>query len=321
MKVYISTYHGLPGWLPEKFFTIFIGGLSVYDHNLLDSIRTHIVKEDIFFSHTAISPGTFYQVLSNVPKHHNVLVVTSNDSLTYIERLKKELPEFEFDELKNYKPGSISEILNAHTPAKLEAIFNMLPDGRIGSKFPGHVSDLIVRYKPDMGFFKAETSDNIVIMGSGTFDSMERVPLYGRINIVITRNLYKYRNIEQRPLTSDPKYKNVYFVNSPEDAVLLASRIVVEHPKKRILVIGGAAIFQYMWQFIDTFYITQTYFNPESNFEPVMIPQELLSQLYIEAQQNETYTGNIYVEGRPRWVENMRYAFTRCRRRETSYEE
>lgn len=153
-------------------------------------------------------------------------------------------------------------------------------------------------------------------MGSGTFDSMEKVPLYGRINIVITRSLCKYRNVEQKSHPYNPKYKNVYFVKSPEDAVLLASRIVVDEPKRRIFVIGGAAIFQYMWQFIDIFYITQTYYEPKSNFEPVMIPQELLSQLYIEAQQNKTYTGNVYVEGRPVWVEDMKYAFTKCHRKE-----
>lgn len=320
MKIYISTYHGLPGWLPEKFFTIFLGDPHYDSNRLLESIRTHIVKEDVFFNHATITPGVLYQVLNNVPKYHNVLIVTSNDSSAYIERFKKELPDFEFDDLDNYSSGSISEILNAHTPAKLEAIFNMLPDGRIGSKFPGHTSDLIVRYKPDMGFFKGETYGNIVIMGSGTFDSMERVPLYGRINIVITRNIYKYRNIEQTPAAISPNYKNVYFVKCPEDAVLLASRIVVEQPRKRILVIGGAATLQYMWQFIDTFYITQTNYEPKSNFEPVIIPQELLSQLCVESMQSKTYTGNVYVEGRPVWVEDMRYTFMKCHRREPSSE-
>ena len=54
----------------------------------------------------------------------------------------------------------------------------------IGSK-----GDLLVHIPEDMKFFKEMTTDNLVIMGRKTYDSLPNKPLPNRFNYVITSNM------------------------------------------------------------------------------------------------------------------------------------
>jgi dihydrofolate reductase len=46
--------------------------------------------------------------------------------------------------------------------------------------------------KEDMRYFRDKTTNNIIIMGRKTFDSLPKRPLPGRIHIVLTNNTTKY---------------------------------------------------------------------------------------------------------------------------------
>lgn len=87
----------------------------------------------------------------------------------------------------------------------------------------------------DLRHFARETRGGVVIMGRGTWASLDGTPLAARLNIVITRT----RGFEEQASTF---YENVMYATSFENALEIAERNLVFHPKG-IYVIGGAAIY------------------------------------------------------------------------------
>ena len=87
--------------------------------------------------------------------------------------------------------------------------------------------------KEDMSFFKAKTTDNIVIMGSKTLESLpSQLPLKNRYNIVLTNN----KNVLTEKYSS---YDNIIFYNYEE----LMNYINSINTDKTIYVIGGKQIY------------------------------------------------------------------------------
>jgi dihydrofolate reductase len=86
-------------------------------------------------------------------------------------------------------------------------------------------------YKEDMQHFKKTTIGHPVIMGRHTWDSIPKKfkPLPGRKNIILTRNIRKYKNEE-----------NTYFVCSFKEALEKAYSI---SEGKIPMVIGGSNIY------------------------------------------------------------------------------
>lgn len=84
----------------------------------------------------------------------------------------------------------------------------------------------------DLKFFRKQTENNIVIMGRKTWESIPKNfrPLPNRINIVLTSEIEKYKNSDD---------KSVSFVNSWEDALALATFF----DDRDIYVIGGASLY------------------------------------------------------------------------------
>lgn len=80
-------------------------------------------------------------------------------------------------------------------------------------------------FKCDMDFFKSKTLNSTIIMGKNTFNSMNKIPLKNRNNIVVT---------------STPSYNtnNLFFEKSFDAALQKAFEF-----KKPVYVIGGAGIF------------------------------------------------------------------------------
>ena len=52
----------------------------------------------------------------------------------------------------------------------------------------GFEGQLLERLPPDMKYFKEITSNNAVVMGRKTWDSLPLKPLPNRLNLIITKN-------------------------------------------------------------------------------------------------------------------------------------
>lgn len=91
--------------------------------------------------------------------------------------------------------------------------------------------------KSDMAWFQRMTTNQVVIMGSTTYDSLGK-PLPNRINVVISR----------KRILGDHTFNDT-------DAAL--GYCEVEYPDKDIFIIGGSAIYQHYIDIVDRFYVTE----------------------------------------------------------------
>ena len=98
------------------------------------------------------------------------------------------------------------------------------------------------RLKGDMSFFKRLTVDNIVIMGSTTYDSIGK-PLPDRINVVLSRTK-DYSGYNRADHT----------FSDPDTALAFCDK---EYLDKEIFIIGGSAIYQHYLDIVDRFYVTE----------------------------------------------------------------
>jgi dihydrofolate reductase len=113
--------------------------------------------------------------------------------------------------------------------------------------------DLLVRLKTDLKFFKNVTKNNIVIMGSKTYNSLPNF-LEDRINIVLTRNQSLLKLTNKNLLKNLDDLKEGLFFLKLKDLEKIKT-------KKTKYVIGGEEIFNlflkdYSSQ-IDKIYFTQ----------------------------------------------------------------
>lgn len=117
----------------------------------------------------------------------------------------------------------------------------------------GNDNDLLYHIKEDLQNFKRMTTNNVVIMGRKTYESLPKRPLPNRFNIVITRDLtYKVDG------------DNVVIVNSVEDAVKLCEESFNDI---ECFVIGGGQIYNEFLNkdYISRMYITEVLDNTEGN--------------------------------------------------------
>lgn len=107
----------------------------------------------------------------------------------------------------------------------------------------GRDNQLLWHLADDMSFFKKMTTNQVVIMGRKTYESLpERFrPLPNRINIVITRS-----DIQSI-------YSDLIYVHTADEAI----RRAVEYQDKDVFVIGGGQIYKEMLPFVQTIYATE----------------------------------------------------------------
>lgn len=118
----------------------------------------------------------------------------------------------------------------------LNAIACVDSDGALGKE-----NRLLFHIKEDLNLFKEVTSDNIVIMGRKTFESMDSKPLKNRINIILTRDK-KFR----------PQNDLIYIANNTNDVFIMLRMLrSSKEIEKRFgntypcaWVIGGAEIYK-----------------------------------------------------------------------------
>ena len=101
--------------------------------------------------------------------------------------------------------------------------------------FIGKDNNIPWKCKRDLKDFKEVTTDNIVIMGRKTFESIGSKPLPNRINIVVSMN--DDYVISQREVNTNT---DLYFCTSLQDALKLTE----EYPNKDVYIIGGAMLIE-----------------------------------------------------------------------------
>ncbi len=109
--------------------------------------------------------------------------------------------------------------------------------GRDG-KLPWHIPG-------DLKHFKSLTTNNVVIMGRKTYESIGK-PLPNRLNIVITRDKNK-------------TYEGCITVNSIENAIRKAGT------DKEIFIIGGGEIYKKSIKFVNKVYLTKVHQHIEGD--------------------------------------------------------
>ena len=95
------------------------------------------------------------------------------------------------------------------------------------------------RLAGDMRWFREQTTDQIVIMGRKTWDSIGAKILPNRINLVLSRS----------------KIKGPDFCSDDPDRLLQYSRMF--YPFKEIFIVGGSAVYQHYLDIVDRFYVTE----------------------------------------------------------------
>lgn len=113
----------------------------------------------------------------------------------------------------------------------------------------------------DLKFFKQKTTDQAIIMGRKTYDSIGKA-LPNRKNIVLTRNKDDY------PSDVD--------VISDVRTILTLSK---NQPEKEFFVIGGATVFEQVLPYADRMYITliDDYFSGDTFFPSFSLSDWVLS--------------------------------------------
>lgn len=105
----------------------------------------------------------------------------------------------------------------------------------------GKDNKLLFRLKKDMAHFKNITTDNVVIMGRKTYESIGKT-LPNRVNIILSRNM--------------KSNEDFYTFDSIEKAIEWSKE---NYPQKEIFIIGGASVYDKALKddIVDKLYMTK----------------------------------------------------------------
>lgn len=135
--------------------------------------------------------------------------------------------------------------------------------------FTGKDNKLLWYLKEDLDHFKKITSENIIVMGRKTYDSLPVKPLKNRIHVIITTEPNKY--IETN------KYKNVYY-STLDDSIKFIEHLRTRY-KTKIIIIGGSCIYKYFFSYCKVLHIT--YVNNDDDGDTVFpIDENIITKNY-----------------------------------------
>lgn len=152
----------------------------------------------------------------------------------------------------------------------------------IGSnnKLPWYIPD-------DLKRFKNITSNNIVIMGRKTFESIGK-PLPNRVNYVISKN---YKELNKEYLYDD----DIIFFKNIEDSI---NYFVDQNKHNKMFVIGGNMLYRYFVDnnLYDKIYLTEilNIFNGDTYFPDVDLDKHNKITKHISEYNGLFYESNIY---------------------------
>ena len=109
----------------------------------------------------------------------------------------------------------------------------------------GYKGELLEHIPEDLKRFKRLTTNNIIVMGQKTWDSLPKKPLPNRVNIVITHT----------PRQSD----EACFWNMTQVELALSNPL-----KDEVFIIGGGTIYQQLLPLCEQVYITKIYKDHEN---------------------------------------------------------
>jgi dihydrofolate reductase len=115
----------------------------------------------------------------------------------------------------------------------------------------GRQGGLAWRLPSDLKFFRQVTMNKPLIMGRKTFESIGK-PLYGRDNIVITRN-------------SAFEAPGILVAANLDDALELAQEKALIRGADEISIIGGAQIYALALPRADRIYLTRVHASPDGD--------------------------------------------------------
>ena len=132
----------------------------------------------------------------------------------------------------------------------------------------GYNGDLTIHDKADMQHFKETTLNKVVVMGIGTWNSINRRFLKDRINIVIVGDgtmcsdtgLEKYKE----------KYKNVLFFRELDEVVILCLKLFINLTD--VYIIGGSKIYELALEQDLAFKIIMTRFDEKDKKSDKFFP-------------------------------------------------
>lgn len=118
-------------------------------------------------------------------------------------------------------------------------------NGCIGKdeQMPWHIS-------ADLKRFRELTTGGVVIMGRKTFDSLGNKPLPNRINIILTREWFDTKK------SFESLNDGYMFSESIDDALTMATSLVIDGAANKVWIIGGAEIYAQTLQYVDAIYKT-----------------------------------------------------------------
>lgn len=138
----------------------------------------------------------------------------------------------------------------------------------------GFNDELPWKLSADLKNFKEKTTNNIVIMGRKTHESIGKA-LPNRINIVITTD---------KELPNLRKSDDLFFVNSIDEALLKVEKIDVNR-EKTVYVIGGGIIYEQFLSnkyvdIVDECYLTHVFNDNRESYEGFVFFPEIRAKYW-----------------------------------------
>ena len=136
----------------------------------------------------------------------------------------------------------------------------------------GKEGDLLEKISEDLKRFKELTTNNIVVMGRVTFDSLpKKIPLPNRKNIVLTRDKTLVIEGVEICYTVDELLK------------------MIEKEEKDVFVMGGEKIYKLLLPFCKKAYVTKIYnsYDADRYMENLDISEEWEEKIKEEIREND----------------------------------
>lgn len=138
----------------------------------------------------------------------------------------------------------------------------------------GKDNKLLIYIPEDLTRFKEITSGHNIIMGRNTFLSLPKGALPNRKNIVLT-------------FDKTDKFDGAYMAYSLDEAIDFCDE------DKKIFIIGGASIYEQMFDYTDYFYITSIHKEFEADTFFPEVEKNMDNIMYARQFIHETKSGEI----------------------------